>query len=70
MSEAILFENIEKLTHAREKLAFIYDCFSQSDNFEFSNMGGSIGVTRILEELVEELKRIEEALGVYMKRYQ
>ncbi len=67
MPENILIENIERLTHAREKLAFIYDCFSQSDNFEFSDLGGNFGVTLILEESVRTLKEIESALYLYAK---
>jgi hypothetical protein len=44
MLKAGLIENIERLMHTREKLAFIYDCFSQTDGFEFSNLGGNFGI--------------------------
>lgn len=67
MSEGTLIEIIERLTHAREKLAFIFDSFSQSDSFEFSDLGGNFGVTLILRELVEELKEIEDALSIFVK---
>ena len=49
MPDITLIENVERLTHAKEKLAFLYDCFSQSDDFEFSNFGGNFGITLILE---------------------
>lgn len=67
MSDIILNENIERLTHTREKLAFIYDCFSQSDSFEFSNLGGNFGVALILEELVAELQKVESVLSVLLR---
>ena len=45
-----LVDNIDKLSHARARLAFIYDSFSQPDDFEFSEFGGVFGLTIILEE--------------------
>jgi hypothetical protein len=69
MPDIDLIENLEKLTHVREKLAFIYDCFSQSDNFEFSGLGGNLGITLILEELVKELQEVESAFSIVLKEH-
>lgn len=69
MPDITLIENVERLTHAREKLAFLYDCFSQSDDFEFSNFGGNFGITLILEDLVRELQDIESTLSILVKKY-
>jgi hypothetical protein len=44
MSDIRLIDNIERLTHVREKLAFIHDSFTQSDSFEFSTLGGKPSV--------------------------
>lgn len=66
MLKADLIENIERLMHTREKLAFIYDCFSQTDDFEFSNLGGNFGIVLLLEELVKELQRIEVSLSTLL----
>lgn len=67
MSDIKLIDNIERLTHVREKLAFIHDSFTQSDSFEFSTFGGNLGVGLILEELVKELQEIESALSLFVR---
>lgn len=67
MCKIVLAENIERLTHVREKLAFLYDSFSQTDSFEFSEMGGNFGITLILEELIGDLREIEGNLSALMK---
>lgn len=55
-----LIDHVERLAHAREKLAFVYDSFSQADFFEFSTLDGNSGLTLILLELIEELMTIEK----------
>ncbi len=59
MNEECLMDKVERLKHARVKLAFLHDSFSQSDHFEFSTFGGDYGLTLILEHIVEELMAIE-----------
>jgi hypothetical protein len=67
MPDIRLIDNIERLTRVREKLAFIYDSFTQSNSFEFSTFGGNFGIGLILEELVNELQEIESALAVLLR---
>ncbi len=63
MNEERLMDNVERLKHARAKLAFLHDSFSQSDHFEFSTLGGDYGLTLILEHIVEELIIIEKEMS-------
>ncbi len=62
MNEECLMDKVEKLKHTREKLAFLYDSFSQSDHFEFSTFGGDVGLTLFLEHIVQELMTIESEI--------
>lgn len=63
MNEERLMDNVERLKHARVKLAFLHDSFSQSNHFEFSTLGGDFGLTLILEHIVEELMMIEKEIS-------
>ena len=59
-------ENINRLNNARSKAAFISDFFvamsAAKEVFSFSNLGGQYGLFLFMQEIVEELKAIEENL--------